>query len=134
MLAALGICDPGDLSRESPLSLAPRPARHQQGSSAPVRSIAALLADRNSVRGVDLARGEVLIPSSMEFLRQVHGLVASTLHHHFRTALGPLKFRGCDNRPEILKMISSKRIEVFVVQSANTLGGGSQQHLVSQLR
>ena len=133
MLAALGICDLGNLSRERPLSLAPRPARNQQDSSAVARSIAPLLADRNWVRGVDPAPGEVLIPS-LEFLRQVRGVVASTLRNHLRTALGPLKFLGCDNRPEILKTISSQHIEVFVAQSTNTLVGGSPQPHVSQLR
>ena len=134
MLAALGIGDLGDVSWERPLSLAPRPVPNQQDSSALVRSIAALSADHNSVRGVDPAPGEGLIPSSLEFLRQVRGLVASTLRHHLRTALGPLEFLGCDNHPEMLKMISSQRIEVFAVQRAKTIAGGSPQHLVSQLR
>ena len=134
MLASLGIRNLGEPSRERLLTLAPRPARNQRDLSSLVRSMAAFLADRDLVRGVGPGPGEVLVRSYLEFLRQVRGLAVSTLRHHSRTALGLLKFFGYDDRPEVLKTISSQRIEAFVVQSAKTLGRGSLQHLVSQLR
>lgn len=134
MPASLGIRDLGELSRERLLSLAPRPARNQRGLSSLVWSMAAFLADREVVRGVNPGPGEVLVRSYLEFLPQVRGLAVSTLHHHRRTALGLLEFLGYDDRPEVRKTISSQHIEVFVVQSAKTLGRGSLQHLVSQLR
>ncbi|MXY68103.1 MAG: tyrosine-type recombinase/integrase [Acidobacteriia bacterium] len=134
MLASLGIRDLGELSRERLLSLAPRPARNQRELSALVRSMAAFLADRDLVQGVDPGPGEVLVRSYLEFLRQVRGLAVSTLRHHRRTALDLLKFLGYDDRPEVLETISSQHIEAFVVQGAKTLGRGSLQHLVSQLR
>ena len=134
MLASLGIRDLGELSRERLLSLAPRPARCQRDLSALVWSMAAFLADRDLLQIVDPGPGEVLVRSYLEFLRQVRGLAASTLRHHRRTALGLLNFLGYDDRPEVLKTISSQHIDAFVVRSAKTLGRGSLQHLVSRLR
>ncbi len=134
MLASLGIRDLGELSRARLLSLAPRPARSQRDLSALVRSMAALLADRDLLQVVDPGPGEVLVRSYLEFLRQVRGLAASTLRHHRRTALGLLKFLGYDDRPEVLKTISPQHIEAFVVDSAATLGRSSLQHLGSRLR
>ena len=134
MLASLGIRDLGELSRERLLSLAPRPARSQRDLSALVRSMAAFLAERDLLQVVDAGPSEVLVRSYLEFLRQVRGLAASTLRHHRRTARGLLNFLGYDDRPEVLKTISSQHIDTFVVQSSKTLGRGSLQHLVSRLR
>ena len=136
MLASLGIRDLGELSRERLLSLAPRPARNQRDLSALVRSMAAFLADRDllQVMDPDPGPGEALVRSYLDFLRQVRGLAASTLRQHRLTALGLLKFLGYDNRPDVLKTISSQHIEAFVIQSAASLGRGSLQHLVSRLR
>lgn len=93
-----------------------------------------LLADRNSVRCVDPASGEILIQAPLELLRQVRGLTASTLRLHLCTGLSPLKFLGCDSRPENLKTIALQHIEVVVVLSAKTFGGDSPQPLMSGLR
>ena len=135
MLASLGICDLGELSRDRLLSLAPRrPTRNQRNLSALVRSVTAFLADRDLLRGVDPSPGEVLVRAYLEFLLQVRGLAVPTLRHHRRTALGLLKFLAYDDHPEVLKTISSQHIEAFVVQSAKTLGRCSLRHRVSQLR
>ena len=134
MLASFGIRNLGELSRKRLLSLAPRPARSQPNLSALVRSMATFLADRELLRVVNPGPGEVLVRAYLEFLRQVRGLAASTVHHHRRTALDLLRFLAYDDRPEILMTISSQHIEAFVVQSAATLGRGSLQHLVSRLR
>ena len=134
MLASLGIRDLGELSRERLLSLAPCPARTQRDLSALVRPLTAFLADRDLLQVVDPGPGEVLVRSYLEFLRQVRGLAASSLRHHGRTALSLLQFLGYDDRPEVLKTISSQHIEAFVMHHAATLGRGSLQHLVSRLR
>ena len=134
MLASLGIRDLGELSREQFLSLAPRPARKQRDLSALVRSMTAFLAGSSLLRVVDPSPGELLVRAYLDFLRQVRGLADASLRHHRRTALRLLEFLGFDDRPEILKTLSSQPVEAFVVHSAATLGRGSLQHLVSQLR
>ena len=134
MLASLGIREIGELSRERLLSLAPCPARTQRDLSALVRSMAAFLADRDLLLVVDPGPCGVLVRAYLDFLRQVRGLAAATLRQHRRTALGLLQFLGYDDCPEVLKTISSQHIEAFVVHKAATLGRGSLQHLVPQLR
>ena len=133
-LTSLGIRDLGELSREQLLSLAPRPARKQRDLSALVRSMTAFFAGSSLLRVVAPSPGELLVRAYLDFLRQVRGLADASLRHHRRTALGLLEFLGFDDRPEILKTLSSQPIEAFVVHSAATLGRSSLQHLVSQLR
>lgn len=87
--------------------------------------MAGFLADRGIVRGLGPGPSEVPACSNLEFLRQVRGLAGPTLRHHRRTAFGRLKFLGYDDRPEVLKTISSQHIEAFVVLNADTLGRGS---------
>ena len=134
MLASLAIRNLGELSQEQFLSLAPRPARNQPDLSALVRSMAAFLAASSLWRVVDPTPSELLVQAYLEFLRQVRGLADSTTRHHRRTALGLLTFLGFDDRPQRLKTLSAQPIEAFALHHAATLGRGSLQHLVAQLR
>ena len=134
MLASLAIRNLGELSQEQFLSLAPRPARNQRDLSGLVRSLAAFLAGSGLWRVVDPTPSELLVRAYLEFLLQVRGLAHSTMRHHRRTALGLLAFLGFDDRPEMLKTLSAQSIEAFVLHHAATLGRGSLQHLVAQLR
>lgn len=129
-----GIRQVEDLSRAELLALAPRDSQDDIYLAAVVRSLASYLAARGVLAPPPSTKSQVLVQEYRSHLDQVRGLAETTMQHHASSASELLAFLRYDAEPRVLRRLTIRQVNTFIVRIAPRVCRESLQHTVAHLR